>query len=212
MDWQTLPPLPDGAIDPPNRRRYGVIEPKVASKFGYHTPPESPSLRKRRSFEKKREKDLTPREIFAAYGRSGTGGCWGRAHSRLMRNARHYDLSLINRFSSAAYSKSQRDGTVVQAFHTWSGCMKQKGFHYSSPTQVFEDKRWEARHPSNHEINVAKADVRCQWHSDHVAIWARAEQRLQQIMIKGKAKEFRYLKSAKEDWLESARRVLANRR
>src|ERR1700754_3870401 len=40
MSWAMLPPPPKEDPDPLARRRYGVIEPAIAARFGYHRPPE----------------------------------------------------------------------------------------------------------------------------------------------------------------------------
>jgi hypothetical protein len=47
MDWKMLPPPSNQDPDPLNRRRYGLIEPKIAALFGYHLPPLPPELRAR---------------------------------------------------------------------------------------------------------------------------------------------------------------------
>lgn len=42
LAWETLPPSAEEDLEPPNRRRYGVVEPEIARRYGYHVAPRPP--------------------------------------------------------------------------------------------------------------------------------------------------------------------------
>lgn len=67
-----LPPPSSQDPDPLNRRRYGLIEPEIANRFGYHLPPLPPELTARESVWAQRDR-LPPAERHAAYGDDGKG-------------------------------------------------------------------------------------------------------------------------------------------
>ncbi|MFF4604707.1 hypothetical protein ACFY12_18500 [Streptomyces sp. NPDC001339] len=208
MAWKALP-RPSGVDqDPPNRRRYGLIEADIAARFGYHLPPEPGELTRREAAWNER-KNLPDREQLAAFGRKGGGGCWKKAHDSLLRGITPADQSLFNRRIGEEFNASRNDREVVRVIREWSACMAEKGFRYSSPLKVTGDAEWgKSARPTRREIAVAQADIRCKAETDLVSVWSGVETRTQNDVIRRHAKEFRVLKAEKDQWTEAARRVL----
>ncbi|MGH3974569.1 MAG: hypothetical protein ACRDS9_14755 [Pseudonocardiaceae bacterium] len=112
-------------------------------------------------------------------------------------------------FSTKAFQASLEEPQVVQAFGTWSSCMKVKGFRYSDPFAPFGDAAWaESRRPSAQEIIVAQADVRCKQKTDLVSIWSDVEERIQLDVIRSHREDFEGFMRAKNAELDAARRTL----
>ncbi|MFC7585330.1 hypothetical protein ACFQYP_17550 [Nonomuraea antimicrobica] len=55
FDWEMLPPPARTDTDPLHRRRYGVIEPEVAGRYGYHLPPLAPDQQAREQVWRRRD-------------------------------------------------------------------------------------------------------------------------------------------------------------
>ncbi|GAU67394.1 hypothetical protein SSP35_04_04840 [Streptomyces sp. NBRC 110611] len=208
MSWKALP-RPSGVDqDPPNRRRYGLVEADIAARFGYHLPPEPPELTRRAAAWDER-KNLPDREQLAAFGRQGGGGCWKKAHDGLLRGITPADQSLFNRRIGEEFSASKSDPEVVRVIRGWSACMRENGFRYSSPLKVTGDAEWgKSSRPARREIAVARADIRCKERTDLVPVWSGVEARMQNDVIRRHAEDFRVLKAEKDRWLAAARRVL----
>ncbi|MEV4804348.1 hypothetical protein AB0K18_30465 [Nonomuraea sp. NPDC049421] len=213
MTWEPLPRVRQEDVEPPHRRRYGVIEPEMARLFGYHVPAEMPSVAARRARWDLRTEKLSPMERRAAYGDSPDGdeaGCKARASRTRLHAAPDVDASLFNRLIDQTFDASQRDEDVLRVFRSWSTCMKAAGITYADPLQAITDERWlRAATPSPEEIRVAVADVRCKEKTGLVPVWAEAEERLQNDVVRDHADQFRALKASKDRQLETARSILA---
>lgn len=208
MDWKMLPPPSHQDPDPLNRRRYGLIEPEIATRFGYHLPPLSPELTARESVWAQRDR-LPPAERRAAYGDDGQGGCRAEARDHLRKDIPDLDQSRLYDFSAEAFRASLADPEVVQVFGNWSACMKAEGFRYSDPLEPFGDAAWaKSRRPSAQEIVVAEADVRCKQETDLVSVWSGVEERIQLDVIRSHREDFGGFMRAKNAELDTARRTL----
>ncbi|MFI2264128.1 hypothetical protein [Streptomyces tubercidicus] len=208
--WTALPQ--PGAVDPdpPQRRRYGVIEPDVARRFGYHLPPAPPETARRDAIWRAREK--MPRAAqLAAYGKDGVSGCWKRAHTHLLRGVPKGGTALLNRRTRDEFTASQQQRTVRSVVRSWGACMKRNGYRSTDPLAAAGDERWAASpRPSRDELALAQTDVRCKRETRLVSVWAKAEARLQHGVVRSHAAEFRQLAAQKSSWLKAARRVLHN--
>ncbi len=208
LDWKVLPPPSSQDPDPLNRRRYGLIEPEIAARFGYHLPPPSPELTARESVWAQRDR-LPPAQHRAAYGDDGKGGCRAEARDRLRKDIPDLDQSRLYDFSAEAFRASLENPEVVQVFGSWSACMKAKGSRYSDPLEPFADAaRAESRRPSEQEIVVAEADVRCKQETDLVSVWSGVEERIQLDAIRSHREDFEGFMRAKNAELDAARRTL----
>ncbi|MDG4858158.1 hypothetical protein P8605_08335 [Streptomyces sp. T-3] len=208
MRW-TLLPRTKGRPDPPNRRRYGVIEADVTRSFGYRPPPEPPAEARHTALRDERDKGLPSKVFRAAYGSDGLGGCWKLAGAELREGIPGSDESRFDDLDEEAYEASQRDDKVVEAVRTWRGCMRDAGFDYDHPLKAASDPRWrKTDQASPREIETAATDVRCKRRSRLVAVWSAAEGRLQRAAIDRHAGYFRDRKAADSRLLAAAREVL----
>ncbi|GFE26967.1 hypothetical protein [Streptomyces nigrescens] len=206
--WRALPQPSTVDPDPPQRRRYGVIEPDVARRFGYHLPPAPPETARRDEIWRAREK--MPRAAqLAAYGKDGVGGCWKKAHVHLLRGVPKGSTAQFNRRIRDEFTASQQHRAVRSVVRSWSACMKGNGYRYPDPLAAAGDDRWaKSPRPSRQEIAVAEADVRCKQETRLVSVWGKAETRIQHDVVRSHAAEFRKLATQKSSWLKAARRVI----
>ncbi|MGW4802250.1 hypothetical protein ACWEPC_58545, partial [Nonomuraea sp. NPDC004297] len=140
----------------------------------------------------------------------GSDGCSGRARVHLLKDAPKVDPSLFNTLITRTFAQSRSDAGVRRAFRSWSACMKGEGFAYPDPLAAVTDERWlTAPVPSRQEIAAARADVACKRQGGLVAVWAAAEQPIQQAAIDAHPGYFRTLEARKDRQLQAAGRVLA---
>ncbi|WP_327228221.1 hypothetical protein OG229_36000 [Streptomyces platensis] len=207
-EWTALPRPSAVDPDPPQRRRYGVIEPDVALRFGYHQPPAPPETARRDEIWRAREK--MPRAAqLAAYGKDGVSGCWKKAHVRLLRDVPKSSTALFNRRIREEFTASQKERAVSSVVRSWSACMKRDGYRYPDPLAAAGDDRWaKSPRPSRHEIVVAQTDVRCKRETRLVSVWSKAETRLQHGAVRSHTTEFEKLAVQKAGWLKAARKVI----
>ncbi|MEU4510874.1 hypothetical protein AB0G05_15385 [Nonomuraea wenchangensis] len=211
MAWQPLPPAVESDLEPPNRRRYGVVEPEIARLYGYHVAPDRPSVARRAAARESRDARLSDKERQAVYDE--TGGCLRQARDRIEQGAPRVDAELFNKLISETFGQSQRDAKVVQVFKDWSACMRAEGLRYADPLAAISDQRWlGGGPPTPEEIRAAQADVRCKVTTGLVAVWSAAEKRIQDDAVRAHPKEFEALKAAKDRRLESARGIIAGAR
>ncbi|MFI9561489.1 hypothetical protein [Nonomuraea endophytica] len=204
--WEALPGPAESEIAPPHRRRYGVVEPRVADVFGYHFPADRPAVAAYKS------RDLKARIAGALPKvRDAARECLDQARNRLGAGIPKADGAFFNKTIFAAFDASQRDKKVTQVFRAWSACMAGEGFHYPDPLAAITDKRWSAKVPSAQEIRAAQVDVRCKAETGVVSTWAAAEERIQNDAIRTHPKKFQVLKAVKDGQLEAARRAAATR-
>lgn len=210
LDWTPRRPVREADVDPPNRRRYGVMEPAVARAFGFKPPP-LPAEEARFTEERiERIRSLGQRGAEIAYGVDGAGGCWKKANTTLLKGVpRESDYDVINRDTREGYEESQRAPEVRKVHRAWSACMKKAGFRYGDPMEAMADPRWrKSETASAKEIAAAEADVRCKRETDLVKIWSAAEAKIQQRLIKASADDYRALKATRDAHLAAARRAL----
>lgn len=207
-EWEVLdPPVHDPA--PSDRRRYGLIEPQVAARYGYRMPPPPPEAEKRLRVQEERE-GLDPEDERAAYGDDGEGGCWGRAQERLREDVPPPAESRVFEYESQAYEASMQDPAVVRAFGEWSACMEDDGFDYPDPMEALSDPAWAgSERPTAHETAVAEADVRCKRATRLVQVWSGAESRIQLEAVHAEPDEFEGFAHAKSAELGAAREVIS---
>ncbi|MEV0616261.1 hypothetical protein AB0I81_23300 [Nonomuraea sp. NPDC050404] len=207
LDWELLPPPARTDTDPLHRRRYGVIEPKVAEHHGYHLPPPAPDQWAREQVWRRREA-LPPAGRRAAYGHDGQGGCRNTARTRLAEGIPKIDRGRLNGFIGSTFEASQRLPAVVAAFGAWSGCMKDRGFAYRTPLDAVSDPAWtSSAQASPREIAAARADVGCKRATGLVAAWSAAEKAVQLDAIAAHRAEFDRFRQARDAELGAARRL-----
>ncbi|GAA0948485.1 hypothetical protein [Nonomuraea longicatena] len=205
--WEMLPPPARTDTDPLHRRRYGVIEPEVAGRYGYHLPPLAPDQRAREQVWRRRD-TLPPAERRAAYGH---GGCRDNARTRLAEGVPKLDRQRLNGFIGGTFEASQRVPAVVEVFGAWSRCMKAKGFTYGMPLDAAADPAWtRSAQAAPQEIAVAEADVGCKRKTDLVAVWSSAESKVQLDAIATHRADFDRFRQARDAELRAAEQVIGN--
>ncbi|AQZ62067.1 unnamed protein product [[Actinomadura] parvosata subsp. kistnae] len=208
FDWELLPPPARTDTDPLHRRRYGVIEPEVAERYGYHVPPPAPDQQAREQVWRRREA-LPPAEQRAAYGPDGQGGCRETARTRLAQGIPAVDQQQLNGYIGDTFEASQRVPAVVAAFGAWSACMKAGGFTYRTPLDAANDRAWaSSARPAPREIAVAVADVVCKRATGLVATWSAADQAVQLAAIAAHRTDFARFRQARDAELRAARQVI----
>jgi hypothetical protein len=208
LDWTVMPPPAAEDPDPLNRRRYGLIEPEVADRFGYHLPPPTEAMAARQSIHEERERLPSDRRQ-AAYGADGKGGCRGEARARLRADIPDTDQSRLYDYSSVAFRQSQEHPDVRDVIRRWSDCLHATGVRYADPFEAYADPAWaESTRPSARESEVARADVTCKQAHDVVGVWSRVEHAIQHEAIRANPEDFDGFARVKAVELDAARRVL----
>jgi hypothetical protein len=61
LAWQPLPVPADSESAPPHRRRYGIVESRIADAFGYHAPPQRAAVAARQAQDLARRAAAPPK-------------------------------------------------------------------------------------------------------------------------------------------------------
>ena len=206
LAWKVIQ-RPTGLQDLRNRRRYGVIEPAIAEKYGYHVPE---GLLTPADVEHKydaREASLSGAQKEAAYGPDGCG----TQAVRQLQSADDEDPALLTKLVSESLQQSQSDPRVAAALSAWRDCVREQGLAYQDPFAAVSDARWwadENAGPSPQELAVAVADVRCKERTGLVDAWQAAEVSIQDGMIAQNADYFSKLSASLQQQLAAAQAVL----
>jgi hypothetical protein len=165
-----------------NRRRYGVIEPAVAQRFGYHAVPALLSPVQVYNEKVERYRSLSRRQLVAAL--DPKTGCEKQSILQLREGIDGGDDSLAGNLGSQSLADSEKQPDVRLALAQWSNCMQAAGYRYPDPLTASADPQWsKTKIASRQEIATAEADVRCKSKTALVTIWYHAEVRLQQDII-----------------------------
>lgn len=207
QEWKVIQ-RPTNLEDLRNRRRYGVIEMKIADEYGYHVPT---GLLTPADVEHKydaREASLSESQKALAYAKDGCGS----EAVRQLRPEAEGDQALLIKLDHESLAGSQRDPVVAAALRSWRECVRQQGFTYQDPFAAISDEQWwadDTAGPSPTEIAVAVADVRCKEQAGLIDAWQAAEVRLQEDMIAKNPDYFHKLSASLEHDLTAAQAVLA---
>lgn len=209
LPWTPLPGLTRADTEGPHDRRYGLADPGVAARYGYHLPPLSPA-RKRLEAVYADRADLPLRERNAAYGpNSSTGGCWKKADERMFRGVERDQMSLLAGHSAQTFDVARRDPRVSAADKRWSACMKKAGHTYTDSYQALSDPAWgKSKRPTARERAVAVADVRCKRETGFLTTWIRVDQEVQNAAVRKNPALFRDLAEDRTAQLALARKIL----
>ncbi|MFC8197468.1 hypothetical protein ACFUTV_18955 [Streptomyces sp. NPDC057298] len=202
----------EGATEyqPGTNRRYGVLNPAVASRYGYHFP-EPVSAPK--------PETLTEKELLALNGSpAGTaevkgkqvpeGGCIGQSKARIRGKYTYAKgAEVAGSIATDSFTESMRSPEVVKATGAWARCMKEKGFSYASPMQAIGAEEFSGQDVTKREISVAEADVDCKLSTDLVRIWSAEESEIQKSLMKKSRKDLDRLASSHRKVLKEARSV-----
>lgn len=168
------------AADPGNTRRYGVVDPAQAARFGYHVArPASPVKSSQWAAE------LRQAARRHLYGKRGRPGCLDRAPDVLTRSAPEADWQWLALQDARTLERAAKRAAVRRAVVKWTACMKAAGHSYPSPEAAIADPRWnlEGAEITTEEKRVAVADTSCKWSSGLVAAWFTADAELQRKIV-----------------------------
>ncbi|GHG04880.1 hypothetical protein ACFFSH_36865 [Streptomyces filamentosus] len=168
-------------------RRYGITIRSEAEKTGYHDPSESAGSTSSLAGQE------TPQAIAALKGKQNgkavqalegkpipEGGCIGESR----RQVPSPDITLAEELSGQSFTASQETPEVKAAMAAWSACMKERGYQVATV--------WDAANltdPASSssagdvEKKTALAEVDCKQQTDLVAIWFKAEQKIQETLV-----------------------------
>jgi hypothetical protein len=185
----------------PMYRRYGITSLAVASRWGYHLQPgSSPATSKTTVPMSDAESAVylgtRSRAANSHYSPLGNGkqltvagklvppgGCAGAALVRLRAYGAGSDPELPAKINQDDSVASQNNPAVIRVFSAWSKCMVAKGYTLSNPLQAGDNFNIETPGPSQKEIDVAVADVRCKDQAQVISTWFGVEYQLQEASI-----------------------------
>ncbi|MEV2197364.1 hypothetical protein AB0I02_41275 [Streptomyces phaeochromogenes] len=212
------PAKPDPDAPEPADRRYGLSSAGEAARFGYH--PNSDAMLNERI-------PLPEDALPVFYGNRGTApdggekltykgkevptdGCFGQSVKRLSKEYDEPDESAVaSRIATESYAKSMTASPVKEGFRKWSACMRNSGFRYTSPVDPLNTPAFRGKTVSVKEKKTAVADVRCKEQTGLLAIWFKAESRIQKAEIERNAEALESLSTAHHKKAEAARRIVA---
>ncbi|MGP3951450.1 hypothetical protein [Streptomyces sp. 7N604] len=211
LDWQEIE-RPTRVTDLTNRRRYGVMEIKVAQAYGYHAPIELRDPNGTKRADEQRLSKLSIEQQKAALGRDGEKETCNAQAARELKEPR-VDYTLLNELSSNLLKESQNVGEVKEAMTKWSKCMKERGRNYTTPYGAMNDKKWwkdeKIQIGEEGEIKTATSDVKCKEESNLVNTWFAAERRLEGQGVRENKEYFQSLAEAKERHMSAVKEVLS---
>ncbi len=202
-------------------RRYGITDPALAARHGYHFAPGS---RQRDPQDSTSASRPNTDALAVLTGRTGDGtpaparyhgravpegGCQGQASTRLAGDRPLGNDQLANEINVVSYQKSQADPRVRSVFRAWSACMRKHGYSYAAPTDApGKDPRFTGPAPTRQEIALAEADVACKRQTNVIGVWFTVDAAHQRQMMASKGPELARAKDAIRTQSANADRVL----
>jgi hypothetical protein len=170
-----------------NKRRYGVTDPAIAARYGYHlvtpnlggTSP-APGLG-----------TLTPAMRTAL-----TGTCTREAATALSPDGVVGEADVVAALGGGSFRDSLRSPTVTAVFAQWSACMLEKGYHYASPTVAGAEFDIDSPRITPAEKAAASTDVTCKQRTHLPDVWRGFETTDQNRQIAQNLSAFAAAKSA----------------
>jgi hypothetical protein len=185
----------------PNRRRYGVIDPDVAERYGYHPPPDGTS-----------DQTLELRnETLQQPGAEDTlRSCDEGAVERLTHGAGQADFALLDDLYWSSLEEAEDHPAVVDAKQDWQECMRSHGYSYETSRDALSDEQWDLNAPvsTGAERAVAVADVGCKYEVGLVDAYVQAETEIQQGYIDENGSELEPLIRKNRIYQQNAHAVL----
>ncbi|MFF7779373.1 hypothetical protein ACFZCG_33750 [Streptomyces tanashiensis] len=202
--------------------RYGKLDPAKTAVHGYRTP-RNPASDAGAKATKEQVRKISANERMILTGtadlsqKSGKGGqnlngqmvpeggCIGEARRKL---GDYGDAQVANDVNLDSFGKSLQDGRVLAVFAKWSQCMAKSGYHYKSPIEASDDKKWGGETASAEERNVATVDAQCKIENNVAGVWYAVDVAYQKQAIEAHAEELDQVKKDIEGQLRTAAEVL----
>jgi hypothetical protein len=199
-----------------NKRRYGVTDPAIAARYGYHlvshvtgavqdvSPDTAPGLGPLT--------DIMKTVLTGGKQSSGPvnghqvpqGGCTREASDALSPSGVLSESDVVAEVGGQSYRDSFAAPAVVAAFKQWSSCMHGKGYPYQTPRDAGAEFDVNTGTVPPAEIAAAEVDVACKQQTHLVDIWRGYEVDFQTTRIKAEAAAFQ---TAKKDHDARMKRV-----
>ncbi|WP_020137135.1 hypothetical protein [Streptomyces sp. 351MFTsu5.1] len=213
--------MPPGMKNAANMdRRYGITDPALAARLGYHFAPDA---RQRTTEESSAARpDADALAVLTGRAADGTpapgrhhglavpeGGCQGQATARLTGGLPLGNDPLASEINIVSYQKSRADPRVRAVFRAWSACMRKRGYSYAAPTDApGKDPRFTGPTPTRQETALAEADVACKRQTNVIGVWFTVDTAYQRRMMASKGPELAHAKEAIRTRTANAERVL----
>jgi len=197
-------PVALAAADLGNTRRYGVVDPGLAARFGYHLArPVAARTPARTAAPARRH----------LYGHPGRPGCLDRATARMNRGVPEADWRWLTAQDARSLERAAARPAVRQAAERWKTCMASTGHPYASPTAAIADQRWDLAKAmiTGDERRTALADTSCKWSSGLVAAWFATDAEVQRRVVLRQADRFAALRANLSERLARAIALLRRR-
>jgi hypothetical protein len=202
-------------------RRYGITDPAVAARLGYHLAPDARQRPAKDPSARPPNADtlavLTGRTAEGApaparhHGRViPQGGCQGEATARVSGGPQQLgNDQLASEINIVSYQRSTTDPRVTAVFRAWSACMRERGYSYAAPTEApGKDPRFTGPAPTRAEISLARADVACKRETNVIGVWFTVDSAYQRQMMASKSGELARAKNAIRTQTATADRLL----
>ncbi|MER6105096.1 hypothetical protein ABT115_22940 [Streptomyces sp. NPDC001832] len=197
--------------------RFGVVDASQAARYGYHAPAWS-TYNPHVSDVLDQHASIPPDVEKVLYGEVANfgdkpvprNGCRAQAAERLVRGAPHADRELPDRLADRAAVASAEDPRLSTVLSAWRTCMTRAGYHYASPYAAAHDPRWKREGaPTEKELTVAVADVRCQNQVRYLPTLVDVTSRHQRELISRHTTELGRLKRLKDIRAQNVAEALA---
>jgi hypothetical protein len=217
----TPPPAATTATGPKIRgieRRYGVADEASAKVYGYHLAEDVQGATAGTGASQ------PPAQTSAAYESVARGegpstyqgkpipkdGCAGEARRRLEEGAPQVsDPRLGDRLRQQSFERTEADSRVQAVFTRWSDCMRRSGFDYADPNKAVNDPAFVTDKPTDREVNVATADVRCKKEVNLINVSAAVEMAYQKRAYEQNTEALALLRKYWQAQARNAARVVA---
>lgn len=199
-------------------RRYGLSSSIEAARYGYHLPAQR--LKQRESYSQEIGMALTGEvqkgvhsspvgEVNGA--KIPQGGCLGESERELpFSSSASRGAEIARAVDVSSFQESEKSHEVLGSFKSWSTCMKNRGYLYTSPLKALEDKRFMRSEPHELEVATAVADVECKKKGNVLATWFSVEVKIQERMIKNHLKELGELHDMHVMQISRAKHILSH--
>ncbi len=205
-------------------RRYGVTDPEVAQRYGYHVAPDEAIGS---GTKPAAGRPLSPEELLAlsgdpsgrprgvhsgqeTHGAFPAGGCLGEATGRIHEGELFgAGTTLADQIASTGFEQASVDARVVAVSGRWSACMKQGGYGFADPFEPAAGTDLQSAAPSAVEIRTAMADVACKKATNLVGVFYGVEVAYEQVAIQRNIQQLNQLKAEIDRVVKAAAQVLS---
>lgn len=175
--------------------RYGIHDPDLTARRGYHPPAGEEHTQNEAIYEYSHQPGADTDDFRS---------CMSEVDGNTDEFAPPGEAEL---FIGDTWTLAQNQPKVKAAFKNWSRCMKAKGYTYAKPMDANDDPKFATLEPTQAEIETAMADVTCRTKYDVNRVWFDAEIELQMKAIGKHQKQLDELRDHNNKTAEKAARL-----